>query len=98
MSEYNKQRYEANKPEWLARIRAREKRLMACTPSWVNQSELDRVYQECRTKSATGTLYHVDHIVPIVHPMVCGLHVPWNLQILTQKENDSKGNRFDGGW
>lgn len=57
--------------------------------------EIQSIYKDCVAKTKeTGIEYHVDHIVPITNETICGLHVPWNLQIITAKDNLSKGNRL----
>lgn len=65
------------------------------TPSWADHDAISSVYAECSKLSReTGIKHHVDHIVPLRGKNVCGLHVHWNLQILTASENCRKGNRL----
>jgi hypothetical protein len=66
------------------------------TPAWVDKLALEKIYEDCQALTkATGVLYHVDHIVPLKNFLVCGLHVPWNLQLLTASENSRKRNLFN---
>lgn len=79
--------------------RARRKRTSAlalATPHWLSKEQLDEIkafYDKARELSKGGTRHEVDHVVPLHSPIVCGLHVPWNLRVLTKDENNQKGNR-----
>jgi 5-methylcytosine-specific restriction endonuclease McrA len=42
----------------------------------------------------SGKKWEVDHIIPIAGDSVCGLHVPWNLRVVTMQENRSKSNKL----
>lgn len=89
------------------RMRVVEGIRRAATPPWLTDAQKAQIaafYEEAaRLERETGIPHHVDHIVPLIHPDVCGLGVPWNLQVLTKAENLRKGNKFDGtldndGW
>ena len=43
---------------------------------------------------ATGTDWHVDHIVPLRADLASGLHCPANLTILPRGDNEAKRNSF----
>jgi hypothetical protein len=69
---------------------------MQRTPAWLNPAqwfEIECVYRYCAALRKIGLDYEVDHVVPLQGNDVSGLHVPWNLQVLTASENASKGNR-----
>lgn len=55
------------------------------------QAEIQGIYDFCRMFKG----FEVDHIVPLTHDLVCGMHVPWNLQVLPSAVNRSKHNRFN---
>jgi hypothetical protein len=68
------------------------------TPLWLTPEQLYNMqctYKVAAQLSETSSQkWHVDHIVPIRGKDVCGLHVPWNLQVLPAKMNMQKGNRI----
>jgi hypothetical protein len=74
---------------------------MSATPKWltpIQKAQTQSFYEiAIACEMQTGKKYHVDHIVPLRGKSVNGLHVPWNLQVLTEFENCSKHNRLIEG-
>jgi 5-methylcytosine-specific restriction endonuclease McrA len=71
------------------------------TPKWLSDEQLNLIkqfYIEAKIlESVDGIKRHVDHIIPLQGKTVSGLHVPWNLQILTEQENRAKLNKLIKG-
>lgn len=71
---------------------------LKATPSWLSKSQqldIAAFYAKAGEMSlAYGANIQVDHIVPLKGENICGLHVPWNLQLVTRSYNCSKNNRL----
>lgn len=65
------------------------------TPRWACFKAIRAVYREAdHMTERTGMKYVVDHIVPLNHPRVCGLHVAENLRAIPEGPNARKSNHF----
>ena len=93
-----KQYFERNPEYRKAQSSVRKRRHRQATPPWVTQDQkrvMRNLYlQAQRLTKITGERYVVDHIVPLISDEVCGLHVPWNLRVITQEENLKKSNKL----
>jgi hypothetical protein len=87
------------KPETRYALNAirRSRKIQAC-PKWVTKEDHERIketYKKAISLSkTTGIKFEVDHIIPLQGEIVCGLHVPWNLQVIPKSENIKKSNKL----
>ena len=91
-------RYAAKNPHVKAEIQAKRRAAMrSATPPWLGRADRTAIKEQFKAAAdltrSTGSKHVVDHIVPLCGQTVCGLHVPWNLRVITEAENASKGNR-----
>ena len=65
------------------------------TPPWADRTAIGHFYRLARIATAgTGVRWSVEHIVPLRHPLVCGLHCPDNLTLSPLDANVRKGNSW----
>jgi 5-methylcytosine-specific restriction endonuclease McrA len=91
-----KNRYKQLNPEVInANTADRRAKKLNATPAFADKKKIKELYKQAKdlTKS-TGVEYQVDHIVPLRHPLVSGLHWEGNLQVITAEENLKKSNRY----
>ena len=97
-AQYKRDWKERNDVWTRADTKARRRKHREATPPWLTRkqkSEIRQLYQIAITMTqTTGEQYVVDHIVPLRSHEVCGLHVPWNLRVITQEENLKKSNKL----
>lgn len=90
--------YIKNPEQCRAQVSLRKRRHRNATPPWLSNEQKNQIKQlylaAQRLTRETGVRYVVDHNIPLISDEVCGLHVPWNLSIMTQEENLAKSNKI----
>lgn len=84
-------------PAWVTNSRRASyiRAVILSAPPWVDRAALMRLHaQAAQLTKDTGALHVLDHDVPLQHPAVCGLSVPWNVRVVPWRVNASKGNRW----
>jgi hypothetical protein len=88
-------------PEWLTKHSRRAYIVAAVlsAPPWAwpkyKHWFLYLAEQRRQITAQTGVEHVLDHDVPLTHPNVCGLTVPWNLKLETYKRNATKSNNWN---
>lgn len=82
-------------PSQLSRGLGRLKNYKRVTPAWADRKKLREFWKRSMELTAlTGIQHSVDHIVPLIHPLVCGLHCEANLEVKPLVENIKKSNNW----
>jgi 5-methylcytosine-specific restriction endonuclease McrA len=92
--------YRTANPDKINALKAKHRASkVQATPKWLTKEQRKEIlafYSKAKQlEQETGIKYHIDHIVPLQGKNVCGLHVPWNLQVIPSAENLRKGNRYN---
>jgi hypothetical protein len=78
-----------------AGVRRRQAMKLSATPAWANSFFIVEAYRLAKLRTeVTGIKWEVDHIIPLRHPLVCGLHVEHNLRVIPMAQNRRKGNKL----
>ena len=98
VTKYKKEHKDRNPDYYRSLVNFRRRRFRQATPKWLSAEQKLEIRLKYRLaielRRRTGVRHAVDHIVPLQGEEVCGLHVPWNLEVVTQEENLKKSNKL----
>ena len=92
---YRKTYYEQNYEHCLIAGKKHWQSVKRASVKWADRKAISNFYKEAkRLTKETGIQFHVDHIIPLNGLNVSGLHVEYNLQIITALDNNKKFRSF----
>ena len=98
VTQYKTEYKQRNPDLYKEMVSLRRRRFRQATPKWLSPEHKMEIRLKYRLaielSRRTGVRHAVDHIVPLQGEEVCGLHVPWNLEVVTQEENLKKSNKL----
>jgi len=87
----------ANPGKINAKTARRRAAKLRATPPWLTKKHWklieDKYVEAAKLTKETGIPHEVDHIVPLQGINVRGLHVPWNLRVVTRPINRRKSRK-----
>ena len=91
--DYAAEHREANRGKYQSYCASRRTRLNTVVATTIEQLMIDNIYADCaaRNQEAGSTAFHVHHKWPVSKG---GPHLPWNLVVITQAENNRIGNQI----
>ena len=95
-NERNRTSYVRNRQPYLNRAALARAESENAAPKWLTKEhwqQIAEIYAMAQKLSQiTGIRHDVDHLWPLKGINSCGLHVPWNLQVITHAANVEKSN------
>lgn len=96
---FHRKKHKAANPElYKELVNARRRRFRDATPKWLTTEQKMEIRLKYRLaielSRRLGVPHAVDHIIPLQGEEVCGLHVPWNMEVITQEKNLKKSNKL----
>jgi 5-methylcytosine-specific restriction endonuclease McrA len=95
---YKKKHKVENPDYYKSLVNARRRRFRDATPKWLTAEHKMEIRLKYRLaielSRKLGVPYAVDHTIPLQGEDVCGLHVPWNMEVITQEQNLKKSNKL----